>query len=566
MTTQQSSAEAARVPAVSMAMLSSLPARPFRGMEESAEGHWLRVAHSNGLADPMWLLDPGHRRWLSIVRLCPQCLARQSGYWATDWKDRSKPFCRTHGQWLVDRCSGCDSLLRWNRTRFLACKCGQDLREVVAPDLSSQTVQILNEDSASLAVLLWLGSLAQHGLTMKPLKKASRVTMSNVVELAEEGAQIVAAWPQAFFEVLSRCRQDEVASSGLRSMNDAFPSFTRRLSKLRDGPWRARIARELGAYVAASHRSEAPIVGRNVPGGRHPTVAQIARGLGMRSTTLVAALDRLPAAPIARRTTAHGRSRRLILKEAIPQVRQLRADEISIKASARLIGLSVSRIKQLVDAGLLKQHWRRLSRQEVSNLMQSLLAAGKAGTPAVDATSLRQVFRCAVPVRLTVQFVRSVLDRSLTISAPVSAKRLTDCLISQALCLRWVASFGRTDDGLLSIPVCAGMLGLKQEVAYHLVRVGLIPVHAVTTGRGRTAQMTTVASVEQFKQRYEALVHLAAQAGVDHRSAVNWAKERGIALVSGPSIDSGRQYFALRPSQRCTGRTLPARAHGDREP
>lgn len=563
MTTSQSSAKSVRALGGGIEVLHGLPVRPIRGQEESAQGHWLRVAYSNGLAEPTWLLDSCHRRALSIVRVCPQCLASPSRYWAEDWKNRSKPFCRAHRQWLVDRCSGCDLMLRWNRVRFLACRCGKDLRELSATALSLQAVQVLNEGSASLAVLLWLGSLAQHGLTMKPLKRASRVTMSDVVEMAEDGAQIVAAWPHAFFEVLSRCRQDDVASCGLRSMNDAFPSFTRRLSKLRDGPWRDRIAKELGAYVAASHRSEAPIVGRNVPGDRHPTVAQIARGLGMRSTTLVAALDRLPAAPVARRTTAHGRSRRLILKEAIPQVRLLRADEISIKASARLIGLSVSRIKQLVDAGLLMQHRRRLSRQQVSNLLQSLLASGKAGTPAVDATSLRQVFRCAVPVRLTVQFVRSVLDRSLTISAPVSAKRLTDCLISQALCLRWVASLGRTDDGLLSIPMCAGMLGLKQEVAYHLVRVGLLPVYAVTTGRGRTAQMTTAASVEQFKQRYEALVRLAADAGVDHRSAVNWAKERGIALVSGPSIDSGRQYFALRLSQHVEEASVAAGAQYD---
>jgi len=532
-----------------MTVLNRLPVRPIRGPEESAEGHWLRVSYSNGLAEPAWLLDSDHRRGLSIVRVCPQCLVCPSRYWAEDWKDRSKPFCHTHGQWLVDRCSGCGRLLRWNRVSFLACRCGKDLRELSATALSPPSEQVLNEGSASLAVLLWLGSLARHGLTMKPLKKASRVVLSEVVELAETGAQIVAGWPGAFFEVLSDCRQDAKAYAGLRSMNDAFPGLAGRLSKLRDGPWRGRIAKELGTYVGASHRSEAPIVGRNVPGDRHPTVAQIARGLGMRAATLVAAIERLPGAPIATRTTAQGRSRRLVLKEAIPQVQQLLSDEISIKAFARLTGLSPARIRQRIDAGLLAECRHRLSRREVFSLSQALLAGGVAGTPSSDATSLHRVLRYWVPVCLTAQFIRSVLDRLLIISAPIGAERLTDCLISQAQCQSWIASIGRTNDSVLTLPGCAKMLGLKQQVVYHLARVGLLPVHTVKTGRGRTARVTTISSVEQFKRRYEALVRLAADAGVAPRRGIGWAKVNGIALASGPSIDGGRQYFALRPGQ-----------------
>lgn len=539
--------KAAGFKGVSTTTIGTLPVRPSRGQHESVEGYWLRLAHSNGLADPMWLLDAGHRRALSIVRVCPQCLARPSGYWAEDWKARSKPFCRTHGQWLVDRCSACDHLLRWNRVRFLRCKCGQDLRELIAPAPSIQAAQVLNDGSASLAVLLWLGSLARYGLTMKPLKKASRVIMSEVMELVEAGSQVVAGWPHAFFEVLGRCRQVSANSDGLSSMNDAFPGLTRRLLRLGDEPWREQVAKELGAYVAASHRSEAPILGRNVPGDRHPTISQIARGLGMRSTTLVAVLDRLPSAPIATRTTAHGRSRRLVPMEAIPQVQQQLSDEISIKAAARLIGLNSSRIRQLIDAGLLKQLRRRLSRKEVSGLSRSLLASGRTGTPTSDAISLSRALRCCVPVCWTAQFIRSILDLSLVVYAPACATRLVGCLISQAQCQNWVACIERTDDAALTLPACAELLGLKQQVIYHLARVGLIQVHTVITGKGRAARMVAMSSVEHFRRNYEALVRLAAEAGVNHRSARNWVRSQGMVLVSGPSIDGGRQYFAIRP-------------------
>ncbi|MEH0166707.1 hypothetical protein [Roseateles microcysteis] len=382
---------------------------------------------------------------------------------------------------------------------------------------------------------------------MKPLKKASRVVMSDVVDLAEAGARIIAGWPEAFFAVLNHCRQDARTPGGLSSMNDALPGLTRRMTKLRDERWRERIAKALGVYVAASHQSGSPIVGRNVLGARHPAVAQIARDLGMRSTSLVAALDRLPVELVAMRTTVRGRSRRLVSTEAIQQVQRLRLDELSIKAVARLTGLSPGRIVQLIDAGLLAKHTHRLSREAVVGLTQSFLAAGRSNTLDTDAISLRRALRYCVPVCWTSQLIRSVLDGSLIVFVPKGVKLLAEAMISEARCREWVAHLKLADGGGLTIPECAELLHFKQEVVYHLVRVGLLPVHTVKVGRRRTARMTTLEAVEHFKRKYAALVHLADDAGMNHRSALSWAKAQGIALVSGPSIDGGRQYFALRP-------------------
>ncbi len=555
---------APRVPAVSPAMLARLLVRPLRGSQESAAGHWLRVAHSNGLADPTCLLEAGHRRAMSIVRICPACLSRPAGVWSEDWLDRSKPVCSVHGRWLVDRCRRCDRLLRWRTARFQACSCGQDLRALIAPALPVRTAQVLQAGSASFAVLLWLGALSRHGLTMKPLKKAARVSMSEVMALADAGAQVVFGWPDTFFDVLDRCRLDATAPGGLSSMNEALPGLSSRLRKLSDGPWQERIAISLGDYVAASHRSGAPIVGKNLVGDRPPTVAQIARVLGMRTESLIAALDRLPAAPGASRTTAHGRSRRLIPSDAISQVQQLLSDEISVKAAARLLGLSASRIRQLVAAGLLRVCRRCMSRIEVAGLLQSLVTSGRPVTAGPDVISLSHALRYCVPVHLTAQFLEAILERDLVLLVPEGEARLAGCLIDQDRCQDWVAEQDHQGDAALTLPACALLLGLKQQVIYHLARIGLITVHTVKTSKGRIARMATMAAVEQFQCRYVALARLASESDVDHRGAVNWANAEGIALVSGPSIDGGRQYFALRPSQSFSGRGSRSRPRSDR--
>lgn len=550
MTAPQQSKAVARPLALSQATLQSLPVRPRRDPEESDEGHWLRAAHANGLADPTWLLDTGRRRAMSIVRVCPRCLDEPFPRWASGWKDRWRPVCPAHGLWLVDRCCCCERLLRWSSVSFLSCRCGQELRELEANAVSVQMAQVMKEDLAPVHVLLWLGSLALHGLTKKPLKKASRRTLSEVARLAEAGAEIVAGWPQSFLQVLDRCRLDVVDPRELRALNHALPGLTKRIARLRDKPWRERIAEQLGAYANASLQSRLPIAGRNVPGPRPPTVAQIARELGMRSTSLVAALERLPEAQVAERTTPCGRRRRLVSSEAVRQVQQQRIDEVSVKEAARLTGLSSSRVNQLINAGLLDKRSSRMSRKAVHEFSESLLASGKPHCPDADSVPLRWAFRHCVPVSRTPQLVQSINDGSLFTFVPRGARLVTDVLVSKAVCRDWALRIKRTDRNELTIPECAETLRLKQQVVYHLARVGLLAFHTVKTGPRRTARAVGRDEVAQFKHRYESLARLAADAGIDHRRALNWASSLGLTLVSGPSIDGGRQYFSLRPQLR----------------
>lgn len=56
--------------------------------------------------------------------------------------------------------------------------------------------------------------------------------------------------------------------------------------------------------------------------------------------------------------------------------------------------------------------------------------------------------------------------------------------------------------------------------------------------RGSSAPQTWL-----FKKNYRPLVSLAASAGVGRRRAVPLAEAAGLELITGPSVDGGRQYF-----------------------
>lgn len=542
-----------RSPAVEVnpAMLRRLLVRPVRLDHEHRAGHWLRVAHANGITNPSWLLDISERRVLSLVRVCPQCLSKKGAVWQQGWANSTRPFCEQHGLWLVDKCQGCGQLLRWSKVRYLACGCGQDLRELPVRRLSAEIRRALVLDSEPPAALLWLGSLSLYGLRMKPLKKASRHTMADVIELNEAGARVAVDWPKAFFDMLDACRLDENGPGSLCLLNDALPGLTRLVGRLRDAAWRARIASALGAYASLSRHTPSPIAGKNVPGGRHATMSGIARQLGVRTERLVAELDRLPGVAVATRITAGGRRRRMVGAAAIEDVRLVILDEISIKQAAKLCGLSAARIRQLIGDERLVTRACRLSRAAVGDLRCILMASGNETPQPIEPVTLGHALRCCIPVEQTTRFIDAIINGDLTVHATPKTRMPTQLLADMSQVKAWAARQSSAGRNWLTIPKCAERLGLKQQVAYHLVQAGLI-VSQLIKANGRSVRVMTSAAVREFEATIEPLARLAARAGVDHRRALKWAEASGLELVSGPTVDGGRQYFVRLSSPPAT--------------
>lgn len=97
-------------------------------------------------------------------------------------------------------------------------------------------------------------------------------------------------------------------------------------------------------------------------------------------------------------------------------------------------------------------------------------------------------------------------------------------------------------DTLVSIPGLANVLGVKQEVAYHFVRAGLIP----SIARGRFGKGIDPAEIVRFQETYILVSDLARELDSSPKSLVEEIKRAKIPLVSGPSVDGGRQYLVRK--------------------
>ena len=108
---------------LSPSMVERLLVRPRRRDGEQVGGYVLRLASRNGLCRPRWLLSAQQQWESSALRICPLCLRNPDPVWSETWLNHAMPLCMEHRCWLTDKCSGCESLLRWSKVRFLSCRC-----------------------------------------------------------------------------------------------------------------------------------------------------------------------------------------------------------------------------------------------------------------------------------------------------------------------------------------------------------------------------------------------------------------------------------------------------------
>ena len=434
--------------------------------------------------------------------------------------------------------------MRWSGVRYLSCRCGKDLRDLPTVSMNPDEKQALLVDGTPLHVLLWLGSLAIHGLTAKPLKKASRCAQAGVVELARDGARMACDWPNAFLKALDEMRLDGPGDDRLLLLNDVLSGLTRRIARLRSRDWQMRVSQARDVYAQASCLTATPVVGRNLSSTRQATARSVARQLGIRVERLIAALDVVTGTDVATRSTAAGRRRRIFSEAAIAQVRDRIRDEISVKQASRMLGLTIARLRRLISAGQLRQSGSSLSRREVEQLMATVHSVAKAGTPPEDAAELGWALRHVVTRDQTALFFDSLLAGDLTLHRRAGMSHLPRLLVGKGEVHDWC----RTPRAWLTIPELAERLQLKQQVAYHLVRVGLIHADKVLIG-SRPTQVVATGAADEFERSFETLSRRVSREGIDPRQGLRFASATGIALISGPRIDGGRQYFVHRSAR-----------------
>ena len=388
-------------------------------------------------------------------------------------------------------------------------------------------------------VLDLVGSLSLHGLGGKPGKKASRVDVASVAARTAAGISVLADLDSAVPKLLQRIRVPSAAPGTVQLLNEAFPTLRRRVGAVADEVWRDRLQSALERFVQASTLTPNPIVGRNLACTESPkaTVAQLAASVGVASTRMAKTLDQMTEGAVATRVTASGRVRRVVIGDRSAEIKEALARPMSCKTAGRRLSISAKRVSVLKDEGLLVSMTEAGIQRFLGGIPDVEIE------PSLDTVALSEALRTLVRVDRTGAFVRSLFARTLAcsrvVATPSGALSLNHWRVSREEVKAW-ASAAREDD--LSVPQAAKALGVKQEVAYHLVRTGLL-ASAVRRGPARSERVVALLDLQRFSRHCRPLSELAREAGVGARGAVEWAESQGHRIVCGPTIDGCRQYF-----------------------
>lgn len=524
-------------------VIAGLAVRPAQRDNEWLLGYLLRVAEDNGIHRGAWLYKacgiPAHSR----PRICPACLEGEDLFWRNEWGEAGVYWCSTHLYWLVDTCPACESRIRWRGVTFRTCGCGLEFRCFERLAVSERVLQCAGGQSQDQMLTRWLGALSNFGLGAKAWKRVQSEVPADVHRCLSVGAAILASWPERCHRLLDEIRvKPEVA--GPQSINDAFPGLMRAVGRLSMKRHRSMLLDALSDYVSDSQVSTHPLFGRN-PKVRSVSrsITKTAKQLGTTGSRLRKVMPDALSGRVLISATKGKRTRGVLPSQDAQRVKVWMDDQISITAAAHIIGLSAKRIGALIQGGQLRGWHRLVSRSSCLALIDALATVATVSKSVGDQTRVGEAMRLWIPTHRTQNFVHALYRGEIAVYRSENGKtRPGDLLVSRSDVVSWSMDQTSDMDDALTVPQAAQHLGIKQEVAYHLVRIGLLETYTMQLNR-RPAQVVSRQSLRRFEQRVEPLASAALRAGVDPRRGLDWAKQSGQALLCGPSIDGCRQYF-----------------------
>lgn len=561
--------------------------RPFPG--ESFRGYLARTAAENELPFHTALdvardsgtdlpvegtLPVRASLWSSRVsRCCPRCLV-ESPHWRQEWEVPFADACVRHGCWLIDTCGDCSAALCWSRPSMLSCRCGKYLGsqpthaapvEVVrlSSDLQALAAGIrpaclaplqgLSLDQAARLVRM-IGAYGT-GLGRMPQKVARIERMAVSWSMSSYAAAVLAAWPRGFHLMLDGIAKG-APSHSQGSLPRVFRGMYAAVYRGLKEPEFAFVRYAFAGYVFEHWTPSVSRRNRRLPPGLEGTPAwvpirQAAAGRGLADSKLRNLVDDgLVAAAV--RTTVTGRHVCTVRADSLPQD-LLRSDAYTLKEAAERLSLSEARLRRLFGPmGQLQQNLTAARTWRVDAGLVDALCRVVAVTAPIDAgrhdmISIDHVLRhWALQDSATAELLLRLADgRIVPAGRVVHLSGVPSLLLSgQALqgCLRKRDRAMRTG---LSVPEAASALRIKQEVAYFLIRAGLLTASLVR-GPLRKEWNLRADDLERFQKRFVFARDLARFHRTSARAFAARLSKEGISPVSGPRIDGGRQLLYCR--------------------
>lgn len=532
---------------------------------------------------PAWIVD----RWGAVgssirfdsnlrrMRFCPFCFAEEA-YFRRAFLNLFSVACPTHRVSLRDSCDQCGRAFEWRYAAFGECKCGRRFQDMASRATTSWTCCVARSLAAAdtsesgswgcidegiparlhgdhlSALLRAFGPLLDGRTTGKTGASAGLCELQNANVYVQRAADILSEWPDRFRAHLDQCMETATETSSLRQAigpayrilyshrlcDSAFEFLRTELRTYMEEHWRGRIDRRHRWFGIGSHSNDVL------------TGASLRSAMRMRRENIRALTSScvLPAKVLRSRS---GRAFVYCQKRDVAELRKQLDSNIDLRAAARYLGISRSRLQGLLEHGVLlgERSGRRWQiPREALAAFSSFHAAEREAADAQD--SFISVGHALKYVRMdtlvAVELLRRIRDGELRHYGPTPGCGIFSSLqILRRDVDAILGMYYRPSQWGHSASQVAEKLGIKPEVVYHLMKVGLLKCEEVKI-KGRRQRVVSDEAMLAFNQDFLALSAIASQRGVSPRHALRMLTDQGILPAAGPSVGGCRQYFFAR--------------------
>lgn len=508
-----------------------------------------------------YLIDPGHivfeakedrKLFLTAqVRWCTRCVAERPMFLG-HWIFRTTVVCIKHRLFLLDECPSCRSP-QTDRSVPGQCKCGVMLtqaHEEVVPDPLYRLQQGLYQSffcegkrsvfgldyfkAAKLAHYLGVIACSSHMQSLQENASSRRIFNDRILMAA--AADVIDKWPDSFHTLLALRQSVQPTQSVRRDFGVVYSVLYRCLKEAEYQFLRNEFENFVNQHWQGILSKRNKAFSRSTL-ARHPRVTL--KVAASKSKVTPSVLKRLGSA-VSAAAVGTPQGRRLTTVET----RRLQGVQgVTLQKASQLLHLSRPRVRKLLEVGVIKADISPVIYKAAAwfislQQLQRLYFQNK-GREAADAVLFGHIAKGAkLSADEFIGVVRALMAGELqTVNGVGNTIPLGQVCVSRAALKSWIHQF-RMNNGLpVSVDEAARVLGIKQEVAYHLVRIGLLTSSPnPTNGNAQIHQK----NLKVFQEQYVSLAQVAKDRGT---SAKALRTKLMCSAVTGPDIDGGRQYF-----------------------
>lgn len=558
--------------------------RAFRSKNTEATTFWLREIGAPWYWFDMMreLKEPetrSARLWnFRTHKFCPLCILERQ-HWRASWHLMLVTICAEHNVSLLDHCPSCGSRLRAAAMRDFCCtSCGQALAHIhessIPPEFGARWVakqfecRLAGIRANDVHPVNSLDLHAFHELTLrlgirgirpkkdKPLKLRDAGALAISMPIAAISGSALSEWPKGFHQLLDTIRSYRAEKSSWK-IKQAIGPIYRDIYQELVSPNFDFVQQEFESYLQNSW--EGPLARRNrnldpqlvmhhrwVPLDEAAKIARVELALIRR----LVASNELPSREFRHE---NGRTFRLVDVASTTAITERLQNALTLEQAAKDLVLAERRVRQLLNAGLLipiggapapGEHWW-IDLISIQQLATCRVHAGHS-RGVVSISHLAKYQLC--DAEEFVALLEAIRSGQLYITGHSEIiQEVGNWLLDRSIVTLWLTTRKAEADAKMTIAKAAEFLGVKQEVAYALVRLDILQSKAEIIGR-RPARLITKSALHQFQNHYVFGTELASQLRISAKYLPSTLSNAGFLPVAGPEIRNMpcRQYLWRR--------------------